>query len=1306
MRGKRLLAWTLSLALLVGMLPGAAFAAEVGPPCENHPEHTGCGYVEGSPCGHTEHTADCYTDELICGFDGEEQIATDSEATEPHEHGPDCHALDCPHERGEHDGTCGYVEAQPCGHACELCTPQDSGDPEEPTSGQNVQKSLEPEPLALGDTCNCTTQCVEQAPNTDCPVCGADGANLDNCAVRGVLVYLKFYPQGLNENGVPYDGYEGDELFINVGASGFTVEASSYPATIEVTPTNAEGTATGPAVTYHRAGIITMTQSEPAASVDIPAYPSTGDDTAKGNWMTAWADGLTVAYVQEEPEAACNCTVPCTGETIKQDCPVCKDATAEAVADVCAVKVLSVSLTLFPGAVSEGRGAVYDDNISRTVTVGASGKTTFTLDNDSYPETITIEQDVADGPKKGTYQRAGFLLTDEQGTAQTADSVEVPAFPSTGDETKKSDWDGKWGGGLRVAYVRQEPEPASPLVAGETYWFDLSGAGIPTGTLIEVNDALPDNKLHWVPFTYTGEIDAYKLTESMATTEEYATKNSYPHSLFVADYNVVKNVTWDELDKQGLIFGKSYTAGNMEYTLRAPSVGSRGSDNGSTPVNNEWDQVPMEYIKNYRDIYSWGQDSDTVYTSDRAIRGYYSARFFYWYSFGYRYALLGFRPVLEFLNADTLTSDGLRVVTVDLRGGKIGTVTGPVKLVVAAGEPFDAPSADGIRFGTKIFESWQDSEGNTYSPGALKSVPDTVETLTAIYKDPDFIPSDDDDDDNNYIAQPIGDKIIPIISSGTSGTVTITNGTNTSATGMTTEEVDGYIEALKESFDLAKLLQNYGAEQAKTGANSAFPVLDTVSVSPILGTNITAQPGANGMDIQFEATQPPVGPGDAAVDAAVDAASKITKDSTQAEILAALEGLLNLIEASSDDAAQRISDAASALCGRVGLWLSAFNRDPDGSIDQAGAHFVINEAMKAIANRGNTGSGMTITPGNGTGNPYTVETVYGVIHILKDGDVEGYIGTPSAGTTGTDASGNETTSFPLMKVSTGSTTIQSSGFLTISNGTTLKAQLKGVTETSPFILCRIQYLALSNPFTDVAGTDWFYQAVMELYSRGIMQGTSATTFSPQGTVTRAQAAQVLYNMDGRPQAAPGGVTSDIPADAWYADAAAWAMGRGIVQVTGDRFGGDDPVSRQELVEMLYRYAKYKGWDVSVGENTNILSYKDFDQIGEAAVAAFQWACGAGIVQGDGNGYLHPQDGLTRAELAQMLQRALDRYKQPAAPVNTSTGERKARRYKVQKGDTLSGLAGRYHTTVAAIVEANPIIKDPSFLLVGWELDIP
>ena len=229
--------------------------------------------------------------------------------------------------------------------------------------------------------------------------------------------------------------------------------------------------------------------------------------------------------------------------------------------------------------------------------------------------------------------------------------------------------------------VESQPDEQFTLAPGGRYYFDLPAMDI-SGT---VNSNLPDSTLHYVPFTYVGTVNAYKLTSEMATTEEYAQKNKYPHSLFIADYAVTHTVSWDNLNTAGLIFGKDYAAGGVDYTLRAPSVGSSYTGSGDsergTPKSNEWDKILDKddgYIKNWREMLSCGQDTTIrISASFRAVRGWKrSARF--WTSYNTSYSTFGFRPVLEVLNPDTLGSDGLKVVTLDLGGGTLGNSIGAI----------------------------------------------------------------------------------------------------------------------------------------------------------------------------------------------------------------------------------------------------------------------------------------------------------------------------------------------------------------------------------------------------------------------------------------------------------------------------------------------------------------------------------------------------------------------------------------------------------------------------------------------------
>ena len=374
-------------------------------------------------------------------------------------------------------------------------------------------------------------------------------------------------------------------------------------------------------------------------------------------------------------------------------------------------------------------------------------------------DTITLHYT---GATAGTNEYISVILADSSGAryygrvAQpTAESgtveIKIPSDIAPGDYTLKV-FNEQYNGDYNTDYaskftdialtVENQPDEQFTLSPGGTYYFDLSGASIP-GTANGGNSdgavSLPDTSLHYVPFTYAGTIEAYKLTSAMATTEEYAQQNKYAHSLFVADYVVTNDVSWNTLNTADLIFGKDYASGGVGYTLRAPSVGSSSTGSGDsqrgTPQSNEWDTMLNKnsgYIQNWNEMYSRGQDTFSGGASFRADRGYFSARYWRLNSATSSYPYRGFRPVLEVLNPDTLGSGGLKVVTLDLGGGKLGGSSDAIQIIVKNGSEFTAPASDGMTRpdgNTGSYFMWLGSNGKLYAPGA--NVPAEVTKLTA-----------------------------------------------------------------------------------------------------------------------------------------------------------------------------------------------------------------------------------------------------------------------------------------------------------------------------------------------------------------------------------------------------------------------------------------------------------------------------------------------------------------------------------------------------------------------------------------------
>ena len=337
-----------------------------------------------------------------------------------------------------------------------------------------------------------------------------------------------------------------------------------------------------------------------------------------------------------------------------------------------------------------------------------------------------------DGTTNGTRGRAAIDLTGIDMTGKT-----LCVFNEQFNGDHKTDY----AGALREVKLTDEIDEQFTLAPGGRYYFDLSAMGIP-GTVNSTLDGgtKTDVTLHYVPFTYVGTVGAYSLKNEADTDT-----TSYEHSLFIANYNVTHFVSWDALDKQGLIFGKTYSSGSIDYTMRAPSAGTAYNGHygeSGIPANNEWDTILKKsaqdsednttgYIKNWWPMASWGQDTWSNDTGSRTLRGYTSAHFCYGHPATGSIEDLGFRPVLEVLNPGTLGPDGLKAVTLDLGGGTLGNSSEDIQIIVKNGESFTAPATEGLSRPNSISEDaqlyWSDENGNCYKPG--DTVPADVSRL-------------------------------------------------------------------------------------------------------------------------------------------------------------------------------------------------------------------------------------------------------------------------------------------------------------------------------------------------------------------------------------------------------------------------------------------------------------------------------------------------------------------------------------------------------------------------------------------------
>mgnify|MGYP000842362420 FL=1 len=367
----------------------------------------------------------------------------------------------------------------------------------------------------------------------------------------------------------------------------------------------------------------------------------------------------TAAFAEDSTETppVCSCETACTVDNMNKECPVC--GAENAIPQNCGQYIPVEDRTGENGSTERA------DDPNGPTELSAADQVQAMIDGLPNAEEITEENAEEVEAQLEAIDEAKEKLSDEE-----IDELDMTRYAEAAAAL----------GALAAPMLlaNDSPDEQFSLAPGGTYYFDLSSANIP-GT---ANGSLPDSTLHYVPFTYAGTIEAYKLTSAMATTEEYAQQNKYPHSLFVADYAVTHTVSWNGLNDEGLIFGKNYASGSVDYTLRAPSVGSNATGSGDSqrgvPQSNEWDTMLNKnsgYIKNWNGIYSWGQDTTRYNSSRRAVRGYFSARFWNGITATSSFPFLGFRPVLEILNPDTLGSDGLKVVTLDLGGGTLGNLS-------------------------------------------------------------------------------------------------------------------------------------------------------------------------------------------------------------------------------------------------------------------------------------------------------------------------------------------------------------------------------------------------------------------------------------------------------------------------------------------------------------------------------------------------------------------------------------------------------------------------------------------------------
>ena len=313
----------------------------------------------------------------------------------------------------------------------------------------------------------------------------------------------------------------------------------------------------------------------------------------------------TAAFAEDSAEEppVCSCETACTAESMNKECPVC--GAENAIPQNCGQYIPVEDRTGENGSTERA------DDPNGPTELSAADQVQAMINALPSAEAITEENAEEVKAQLEAIDEAKEKLSDEE-----IDELDMTRYAEAAAAL----------GALAAPMLlaNDSPDEQFSLAPGGRYYFDLSAMNIP-GT---ANGNLPDSTLHYVPFTYVGTVNAYKLMSEMATTEAYAQQYKYAHSLFVADYVVTNDVSWDTLNTANLIFGKDYASGGVDYTLRAPSVGSdsTGWDDSQRgmPQSNEWDTMLNKdsgYIQNWNGMFSWGQDVSSDGALLRAVRG-------------------------------------------------------------------------------------------------------------------------------------------------------------------------------------------------------------------------------------------------------------------------------------------------------------------------------------------------------------------------------------------------------------------------------------------------------------------------------------------------------------------------------------------------------------------------------------------------------------------------------------------------------------------------------------------------------------
>ncbi len=725
-------------------------------------------------------------------------------------------------------------------------------------------------------------------------------------------------------------------------------------------------------------------------------------------------------------------------------------------------------------------------------------------------------------------------------------------------------------------WLPKATEQYTALTPGDTYWFNLSGQKESMGG--EVNTALPDTGMNWVPFTYVGTVNAYKLDSAQATTEEYASTNQSAHSLFIANYDLTQ-ASWNDLNGKNLIFGTSYTNNGVNYTLRAPSAGSKtvkidDSTEYVTPLTNEWDSILMKddadttqhetYIKNATgdaNRYSWGQDTSAIEngSTNRIARkgGEYTSNTLPADGTAQSGSNGWYRPVLEL----TGNANDLKVVEVNLNSGQLGSTSGNIKIVTTSANmsSLNLPIEGITAPASNLFTGWTFNENETkYTAGWGAPVTLTYDGNGAT-------------SGTAPAAKSYGNGAAVTVLSNTGSLVkdgSTFNGWNTKADGTGTTYQEGNTFTITGNTTLyAKWTENSGGGTTETyytitataGANGSITPGGSVSVKENTDKTFTIS-AASGYEV---------------ADVKVDGKSVgAVKSYTFTDVTGN-----HTIEATFKTTGGSGTGSGTGGDAADTYYTITATAGTGGSISPTGSVSVREDLDKTF----------TITPDKG----------YVIANVIVDGKSVG--------------------------------AVKSYTFTDVSKKHTIKAAFAPADEH------RNPQTGVDMDFEDVSETDWFYESVAYVFDEGLMNGTSATTFSPYLDTTRGMIVTILHRLAGSGTPEDVAPFLDVTSGQYYATAVAWAYENGIVNgYNAEAFGPNDAITREQMAVILMNYARFMGYDTTAA--ADLSKFSDADKISGYAVQSMAWANASGLINGKGDSILDPTGNAQRCEVAAILYR--------------------------------------------------------------------